>query len=59
MSRGPSDEQRFEAFEIGHMVFLILALNQPNPLFRAPIGDSPKVNPPTRRSLERPVKITM
>ncbi|KAJ6029877.1 hypothetical protein N7460_010143 [Penicillium canescens] len=39
---GPSDEQQFEAFEIGHMVFLVLDFNQPNPLFRAPIGDSPK-----------------
>ncbi|CAL5870647.1 uncharacterized protein PFLUO_LOCUS4887 [Penicillium psychrofluorescens] len=39
---GPSDEQQFEAFEIGHMVFLVLDYNQPNPLFRAPIGDSPK-----------------
>ncbi|KAJ5755544.1 hypothetical protein N7533_005087 [Penicillium manginii] len=39
---GPSDEQQFEAFEIGHMVFLVLDHNEPNPLFRAPIGDSPK-----------------
>ncbi|KAJ5345780.1 hypothetical protein N7452_003784 [Penicillium brevicompactum] len=41
---GPSDEQQFEAFEIGHMVFLVLDHNQPNPLFRAPIGPSPKVS---------------
>ncbi|KAJ5556760.1 hypothetical protein N7494_000675 [Penicillium frequentans] len=40
---GPSDEQQFEAFEIGHMVFLVLDHEQPNPLFRAPICDSPKV----------------
>ena len=26
------------------MVFLVLDYNLPNPLFRAPIGDSPKVN---------------
>ena len=26
------------------MVFLVLDHNQPNPLFRAPIGDSPKVD---------------
>ncbi|CAI7642155.1 unnamed protein product [Penicillium discolor] len=39
---GPSDEQQFEAFEIGHMVFLVLDYDQPNPLFRAPIGNSPK-----------------
>jgi hypothetical protein len=25
-------------------MFLVLDHNQPNPLFRAPIGDSPKVN---------------
>lgn len=29
---------------IRHMVFLVLDHNQPNPLFRAPIGPSPKVN---------------
>ncbi|CEJ58759.1 hypothetical protein PMG11_07405 [Penicillium brasilianum] len=39
---GPSDEQQFEAFEISHILFLVLDHNQPNPLFRAPIGDSPK-----------------
>lgn len=26
------------------MVFLVLDYDQPNPLFRAPIGNSPKVN---------------
>ncbi|KAJ5296612.1 uncharacterized protein N7443_007505 [Penicillium atrosanguineum] len=41
---GPSDEQQFEAFEIGHMVFLVLDHNQPNPLFRAPIGEHPKLS---------------
>ncbi|KAJ5376796.1 hypothetical protein N7509_013682 [Penicillium cosmopolitanum] len=40
--RGPSDEKQFEAFEIGHMVFLVLDHYQDNPLFRAPIGDLPK-----------------
>ncbi|KAF3011295.1 hypothetical protein E8E15_002626 [Penicillium rubens] len=39
---GPSDQQQFEAFEIGHMVFLVLDHDQPNSLFRAPIGNSPK-----------------
>ncbi|KAF3384708.1 Secondary metabolism regulator LAE1 [Penicillium rolfsii] len=39
---GPSDEQQFEAFEISHILFLVLDHYQPNPLFRAPIGDSPK-----------------
>ncbi|KGO67581.1 hypothetical protein PITC_094500 [Penicillium italicum] len=46
MHRGPSDEQQFEAFEIGtkisHMVFLVLDHYEDNPLFRAPIGDLPK-----------------
>ncbi|KAJ5655858.1 hypothetical protein N7507_007808 [Penicillium longicatenatum] len=40
--RGPSDDQQFEAFEIGHMVFLVLDHHQPSPFFRSPIGDSPK-----------------
>ncbi|KAJ5263463.1 hypothetical protein N7478_011068 [Penicillium angulare] len=39
---GPSDEQQFEAFEIGHLVFLVIDHLQPNPLFHAPIGESPK-----------------
>ncbi|KAE8146283.1 S-adenosyl-L-methionine-dependent methyltransferase [Aspergillus avenaceus] len=39
---GPSDAQQFEAFEIGHMMFRVLDHNQPNPLFRAPIKESPK-----------------
>lgn len=38
----PSDEQQFEAFEIGHMVFLMLDYNQENPLHRSPIGKNPK-----------------
>ncbi|CAG8118490.1 unnamed protein product [Penicillium salamii] len=42
-NRSPSDEQQFEAFEIGHMVFLLLDYNQENPLHRAPIDKSPKV----------------
>lgn len=38
---GPSDEQQFEAFEISHILFLVLDYHQPNVLFHAPIGDSP------------------
>ncbi|KAJ5666899.1 hypothetical protein N7462_011308 [Penicillium macrosclerotiorum] len=38
---GPSDEQQFEAFEIGHILHLVLDNDEPNPLFRSPIGDSP------------------
>ncbi|KAJ5981956.1 hypothetical protein N7451_012056 [Penicillium sp. IBT 35674x] len=44
MSRGPSDDQQFEAFKIGHMVFLVLDYYQDNSLFRSPIGDSPKTS---------------
>ncbi|KAJ6064361.1 hypothetical protein N7499_013041 [Penicillium canescens] len=55
MLRGPSNKQQFEAFEIGHMVFFVLDFNQPNPLFHAPIGDSPKVNFLRRHSLKRPL----
>lgn len=32
------------------MVFLVLDHDQPNPLFRAPIGDSPKVNKSSKKS---------
>ncbi|KAJ5691958.1 hypothetical protein N7462_001381 [Penicillium macrosclerotiorum] len=39
---GPSDEKQFEAFEISHILFLVLDQDQENPLFRSPIGDSPK-----------------
>ncbi|KAJ5238532.1 hypothetical protein N7468_003151 [Penicillium chermesinum] len=39
---GPSDEQQFEAFEIGHLVFLVLDHNEPNPLFHSPIKEKPK-----------------
>ncbi|KXG51517.1 uncharacterized protein PGRI_089100 [Penicillium griseofulvum] len=38
----PSDEQQFEAFEIGHMVFLVLENERENPLHHSPIGNSPK-----------------
>ncbi|KAJ5153940.1 uncharacterized protein N7500_009379 [Penicillium coprophilum] len=38
----PSDDQQFEAFEIGHMVFLVLDNHRENPLHHAPIGKSPK-----------------
>ncbi|KAJ5421538.1 hypothetical protein N7491_009983 [Penicillium cf. griseofulvum] len=38
----PSDEQQFEAFEIGHMVFLVLENERENPLHHAPLGKSPK-----------------
>jgi hypothetical protein len=32
-----------DSHETSHMMFLVLEHNQPNPLFRAPIGNSPKV----------------
>ncbi|KAI3066085.1 hypothetical protein CBS147339_8909 [Penicillium roqueforti] len=38
----PSDDQQFEAFEIGHMVFLVLDHDRENPLHHSPIGKSPK-----------------
>ncbi|KAJ5593165.1 hypothetical protein N7537_010069 [Penicillium hordei] len=38
----PSDEQQFEAFELGHVVFLVLDHDRENPLHHAPIGKSPK-----------------
>ncbi|KAJ5357086.1 hypothetical protein N7517_011695 [Penicillium concentricum] len=34
----PSDEQQFETYEAGHIVDLIMDSDQPNPLFRSPIG---------------------
>ncbi|KXG52938.1 uncharacterized protein PGRI_081930 [Penicillium griseofulvum] len=34
----PSDEQQFETYEAGHLVDLIMDSDQPNPLFRSPIG---------------------
>ncbi|KAJ5714815.1 uncharacterized protein N7483_011996 [Penicillium malachiteum] len=39
---GPSDDQQFEAFEICHLVFLVVDHNEPNPLFHAPITETPK-----------------
>ncbi|KAJ6178219.1 hypothetical protein N7519_008680 [Penicillium mononematosum] len=38
----PSDEQQFEAFEIGHMMFMVLDHERENPLHHAPIGKSPQ-----------------
>ncbi|KAJ5638713.1 hypothetical protein N7528_001103 [Penicillium herquei] len=38
----PSDEQMFDAYEAGHLVALVLDSDRANPLFRAPIGDSPR-----------------
>ncbi|KAJ5894616.1 hypothetical protein N7495_006307 [Penicillium taxi] len=38
----PSDEQQFEAFEMGHLVCLMLDHQRPNPLHRAPVNDSVK-----------------
>ncbi|KAJ5254262.1 hypothetical protein N7524_011442 [Penicillium chrysogenum] len=40
--RSPSDEQQFEAFEIGHMMFTVLDHERENPLHHAPIGKSPQ-----------------
>ncbi|CAP86336.1 Pc20g10070 [Penicillium rubens Wisconsin 54-1255] len=46
--RSPSDEQQFEAFEIGlsvifsHMMFMVLDHERENPLHHAPIGKSPQ-----------------
>ncbi|CAG7962766.1 unnamed protein product [Penicillium nalgiovense] len=39
----PSDEQQFEAFEIGHIMFMVLDHDRENPLHHAPIGKSPQV----------------
>ncbi|KAF3386801.1 Secondary metabolism regulator LAE1 [Penicillium rolfsii] len=38
----PSDEQQFEAFELGHMVCIMLDYHRPNPLFAAPVGENLK-----------------
>ncbi|KAJ5780796.1 hypothetical protein N7457_005956 [Penicillium paradoxum] len=38
----PSDEKQFEAFEIGHLMFLMLDYHQENPLHHAPISKDPK-----------------
>ncbi|KAJ6010831.1 hypothetical protein N7451_002243 [Penicillium sp. IBT 35674x] len=37
----PSDDLQFEAYETGHIIYLLLDYNQRNPLHRAPI-ESPK-----------------
>ncbi|KIW74934.1 hypothetical protein Z517_11705 [Fonsecaea pedrosoi CBS 271.37] len=36
---GPSDEQQFETLNAGHVLYLVLDSNQPNPLFRSPIEE--------------------
>lgn len=33
----PSDEQQFETYEVGHLLCLLMNMDAPNPLFRAPI----------------------
>ncbi|KAJ5463278.1 hypothetical protein N7475_008222 [Penicillium sp. IBT 31633x] len=38
----PSDEQQFQAWEIGHLMFLMLDYHQENPLHHAPIPKSPQ-----------------
>ena len=38
---GPSDERQLETMEAGHVVYWILDSQEPNQLFRAPIGESP------------------
>ncbi|PLN84923.1 S-adenosyl-L-methionine-dependent methyltransferase [Aspergillus taichungensis] len=40
--RGPSDEQQFESFEVGHMLFLMLDYDRQNPHHHAPITQPPK-----------------
>ncbi|KAL5353101.1 hypothetical protein ACLOAV_001131 [Pseudogymnoascus australis] len=37
---GPSDEQQFETFEAGHLVYQILDCQEENILFRSPIPDN-------------------
>ncbi|KAH0845446.1 hypothetical protein FOPE_11680 [Fonsecaea pedrosoi] len=39
LNRGPSDEQQFETLNAGHVLYLVLDSNQPNPLFRSPIEE--------------------
>lgn len=34
---GPSDEQQYETLNAGHLMYLVLDSNQPNPLYRAPV----------------------
>ncbi|OAL31019.1 hypothetical protein AYO20_08440 [Fonsecaea nubica] len=36
---GPSDEQQFETLNAGHVLYLVLDSNQPNPLFRSPVKE--------------------
>lgn len=40
---GPSDEQQFETFEAGHLVYQILDCQEENILFRSPIPDNAQV----------------
>ncbi|KFZ25220.1 hypothetical protein V502_00303 [Pseudogymnoascus sp. VKM F-4520 (FW-2644)] len=37
---GPSDEQQFETFEAGHLVYQILDCQEENTLFRSPIAEN-------------------
>ncbi|KAJ5089464.1 hypothetical protein N7532_008148 [Penicillium argentinense] len=38
----PADELQFESLEAGHAVAIVLDCDRPNPLFRSPVGGSPK-----------------
>ncbi|KAJ5720493.1 uncharacterized protein N7483_008427 [Penicillium malachiteum] len=38
----PSDEQQFDAYETGHIVYLLMENSASNPLHLAPIGKNPK-----------------
>lgn len=38
----PSDDQQFEAIEMVHIVFTVMDSQEPNPLFRSPIGPDAK-----------------
>lgn len=33
----PSDERQFETYEVGHLLCLLMNLDSPNPLFKAPV----------------------
>ncbi|KAK0124109.1 hypothetical protein ONS95_009092 [Cadophora gregata] len=39
---GPSDDKQFETFELGHLLYIILDKDMPEPLFHSPIGDGPQ-----------------
>ena len=40
---GPSDEQQFETFEAGHLMYQILDSQEENTLFRSPIPENAQV----------------